>query len=74
MEGGLYRDIFSHRATTAFHWNRVTKPATYTVEERDFDLVVGNATVTPTYDPHCVNGDVVEGCGEFVMGRPLCRC
>lgn len=67
MEGGLYRDIFSHRATTAFHWNRVTKPATYTVEERDFDLVVGNATVTPTYDPHCVNGDVVEGCAPKVV-------
>ena len=74
MEGGLYRDIFSHRLTTAFHWHRVKEPHTYSVEERDFDLVVGNATVTPTYDPHCVNGDVVEGCGEFAMGLPLFRC
>ena len=84
MEGGLYRDIFSHRfvvlflfdryccahrssrpiplrITTAEHWNRVVKPGAYTAEERDFDLVVGNATVTPTYDPHCSN-DVSEGC------------
>jgi len=62
MEGGLYRDIFSHRMTTAFHWNRVTKPASFSIEQRDFDLVVGNVTVTPTYDPHCINGDVREGC------------
>jgi len=62
MEGGLYRDIFSHRMTTAFHWNRVTKPGAFSVEQRDFDLVVGNATVRPTYDPHCINGDVAEGC------------
>jgi len=61
MEGGLYRDIFSHRMTTAHHWHRVVKPGLYTVEERDFDLVVGNATVTPTYDPHC-SYDMSEGC------------
>ncbi|EJK54139.1 hypothetical protein THAOC_26298, partial [Thalassiosira oceanica] len=41
--------------------NRVVKPGLYTVEERDFDLVVGNATVTPTYDPHC-SYDMSEGC------------
>lgn len=67
MEGGLYRDIFSHRMTTAFHWNRVVEPMTYTVEERDFDLVVGNRTVKPTYNPHCINGDVTEGCAPKVV-------
>ena len=36
-------------------------PGAYSVEERDFDLVVGNATVTPTYDPHC-SKDMSEGC------------
>ncbi|EJK72084.1 hypothetical protein THAOC_06425 [Thalassiosira oceanica] len=49
------------RMTTAHHWHRVVKPGTYTVKERDFDLVVGNATVTPTYDPHC-SYDMSEGC------------
>jgi len=72
MEGGLYRDIFSHRMTTAFHWNRVTQPLSFTVEQRDFDLVVGNVTVTPTYDPHCINGDVREGCGEL-LSIVFCR-
>ena len=38
-------------------------PTVYTREEVDYDLVVGaNTVVTPSYDPHCANGDVSGGC------------
>jgi len=57
------RDIFTHKITTPEHWNMLMIPGGYTREELDYDLVVGPDTVvTPSYDPHCVNGDVTDGC------------
>ena len=39
------------------------QPTKYKREELEYDLVVGNETiVTPSYDPHCTNGDVSGGC------------
>lgn len=38
-------------------------PHNFKREQLDYDLVVGaDAVVTPTYDPHCANGDVSAGC------------
>ena len=63
MEGGLLRDMFTHKLTTAEHWNMLMMPTKYTRDELDYDLVVGNETVvTPSFDPHCMNGDVSDGC------------
>jgi hypothetical protein len=63
MEGGLMRDMFNHKTTTPEHWNMLMMPTVYTKEELDYDLVVGADTVvTPSYDPHCANGDVSGGC------------
>ena len=62
MEGGLMRDIFTHQLTTPEHWYMSMMPTVYTREELDYDLVIGNQTVTPNYDPHCTNGDVTDGC------------
>ena len=57
------RDIFTHKITTPKHWYMLMMPTVYTREELDYDLVVGADTiVTPSYDPHCINGEVTDGC------------
>ena len=56
------RDIMTHKITTPEHFNMFLDPFRYTREEMEYDTVVGNATVTPSYDPHCTNGDVSGGC------------
>ena len=62
-EGGLMRDMFTHKITTAEHWNMLMMPTVYSRDELDYDRVVGrNTRVTPTYDPHCADGDVTQGC------------
>jgi len=56
MEGGLMRDIFTHKITTPEQWNMVTKPTVYKKTDVAFDLIVGNDTdVEPSKDPHCIN-------------------
>ena len=62
MEGGLMRDIYTHQLTTPEHWYMLMMPTVYTREELDYDLVVGNQTVTPNYDPHCEGSKVTDGC------------
>ena len=63
MEGGLMRDIFTHKITIPEHWYMLMMPTVYTRAELDYDLVVGADTVvTPRFDPHCINGDVTDGC------------
>lgn len=43
-------------------------PTVYTRAELDYDLVVGADTVvTPSYDPHCTNGDVTSGCAPVAV-------
>ena len=62
MEEGLMRDIFSHKITTPEHWYMLMQPTAYSRDESAYDLIVGADTVvTPSYDPHCVNG-VSGGC------------
>ena len=53
--------MFSKKVTTAQHWYMLMQPTRYTKDEMTYDLIVGNATVTPAYDPHCLN-DVSGGC------------
>ena len=61
MEGGLLRDIFTHKTTTKEHWDMLMMPTVYTRAELDYDLVVGADTVvTDAYDPNCAT--VTEGC------------
>ena len=62
MEGGLMRDIYTHKMTTPIHWNMLMIPAGFSREEVDYDVIVGNKTVTPSYDYHCTNGDISGGC------------
>lgn len=61
MEGGLMRDMFTHKITTPEHWYMLMQPTRYTKHEMRYDLIVGNQTVQPAYDPHCLN-DVTAGC------------
>ena len=61
MEGGLMRDIFSHKLTTPEHWNMLLKPTEYKKNEIAYDFIVGGKVVTPSYDPHCIN-DLSGGC------------
>ena len=61
MEEGLLRDIFTHKITTPEHWALLMMPTAYSKDEVAYDLIVGNATVTPSFDPHCVD-DVSGGC------------
>ena len=57
------RDIFTHKITTPEHWYMLMMPTVYTRAELDYDLVVGADTiVAPSFDPHCINGDVTDGC------------
>ena len=53
--------MFTHKITTPEHWYMLMQPTVYTKEEMAYDLIVGNQTVTPSYDPHCVN-DISGGC------------
>ena len=67
MEGGLMRDIFSHRITTPEHWQRLLVASAFSPEALDYDLVVGPDTVvTPDYDPHCIN-DMPDGCEPVLV-------
>jgi len=63
MEGGLQRDIFTHKITTDKHWQMLMRPEVYHRSELEYDLVVGADTVvTPNYDSHCGNGEISGGC------------
>ena len=60
---GLYRDMFTHKTTTPEHFAMLMQPFNFRREQLDYNLVVGADTVvTPSYDPHCTNGDVSGGC------------
>lgn len=60
---GLLRDVFTHKITTPEHYSMLMMPHNFKRSELDYDLVVGSDTVvTPSYDPHCENGDVSAGC------------
>ncbi|EJK48025.1 hypothetical protein THAOC_33214 [Thalassiosira oceanica] len=65
MEGGLMRDIYTHRITTPHHWNMVVMPTAYTRDELEYDSVVGDEIVTPSYDPMCAT--VTDGCAPAAV-------
>lgn len=63
MEGGLMRDMYTHKTTTAEHWNMILIPSAYPKEVVAYDVIVGAGTVVdPTYDSHCTNVDISSGC------------
>ena len=66
MEGGLMRDMFTNKITTKQHWDMLMLPTAYTKAELDYDVVVGNQSVTPTYDPHCIY-DMPAGCEPILI-------
>ena len=66
MEGGLLRDIMTHRLTTKSHWERQMQPSEYTESELAFQDFVGNIEVPMTYDEHCLN-EVPGGCEPVVV-------
>merc|ERR1711966_174466 len=53
----------THRLTTAEHWDDLLVQPFKTKEELAYENYVEPGTViTPSYDPHCVNMDITEGC------------
>ncbi|KAL7540830.1 hypothetical protein ACHAWF_006793 [Thalassiosira exigua] len=63
MEGGLMRDIFTHQLTTVEHWTDLTLKPFFSRAELAYENYVSNETVvTPSYDPHCANGEISGGC------------
>ena len=66
MEGLLMRDMFTNKISTKQHWYMLMVPTAHTNEELDFDVVVGNQIVTPTYDPHCID-DMPDGCEPVLI-------
>lgn len=63
MEGGLLRDIFTHKKVTQDHWNELMIRPFYSREELAFDRFGDpNAVVSDTYDPHCAKGEISNGC------------
>lgn len=61
MEGGLLRDIFTHKITTPYHWSLLMMPTVYSKSEVAYDRIVGNQTVSPVFDPNCAS-KVSSGC------------
>ena len=57
------RDIFTHKLTTPEHWHMLMLPTAYSKDELEYRLFVSNETaVEPSYDPHCGNGEITDGC------------
>jgi len=54
MEGGIMRDIQSHELTTFEHFKRQMQPGPYTESGKAFQDFVGNVTVQPELDDHCI--------------------
>ena len=69
MEGGLKRDVFTHKITTSEHWDMLMMPKIYTKAEVDYNTVIGSKTIVPTSDFHCVsdNGQISTGCEPIAV-------
>jgi len=65
MEGGIMRDIMTHELTTYEHFQRQKHPGPYTESGQAFMELVGNATVQPELDDHCIL-DMPDGSCEPV--------
>ncbi len=65
MEGGLMRDIFSHKLTTPEHWYLLMQPTAYSKDESAYDRIVGEGVVITekSYDPPCgTEHKILGGC------------
>jgi len=62
MEGGLMRDVYSNKITTPEHWKMFQLPHHYSRDEISYERIVGDQEVLPSYDPHCTNRDITNGC------------
>jgi len=63
MEGGLLRDIFTHKLVTKEHWDDLMLKFAYPRDQLGYDMYVSNTTkISPTYDPHCAQGEITNGC------------
>eukprot|EP00584_Thalassiosira_punctigera_P017367 CAMPEP_0172548244 /NCGR_PEP_ID=MMETSP1067-20121228/17578_1 /TAXON_ID=265564 ORGANISM="Thalassiosira punctigera, Strain Tpunct2005C2" /NCGR_SAMPLE_ID=MMETSP1067 /ASSEMBLY_ACC=CAM_ASM_000444 /LENGTH=588 /DNA_ID=CAMNT_0013335439 /DNA_START=104 /DNA_END=1870 /DNA_ORIENTATION=+ len=64
MEGGLLRDIFTHKLITKEHWDDLKRKFAHQQEELDYDNYVSNSTgpISPAYDAHCAQGEITNGC------------
>lgn len=61
MEGGLLRDVLTHKTTTLEHFTQLMNPGTTPRQQLTWDYVVGNETIViDTIDPMC--SKVTEGC------------
>jgi len=72
MEDGLMRDMYTKKITTKEHWDLLMRPEATSRDQMTYEQIVGDAEVTPTRDPHCVN-DISEGCSpiEVVSAEKL---
>jgi len=62
LEGGLFRDVFTHELTNAEHHTRLRLPHIYSEAElRSFQENVEN-DIAPTYDEHCGPGKDMNLC------------
>jgi len=67
MEGGLMRDIPSHRPVTEdFFKKMLTIPGPYYESGMGYSEVIANTTIPLTYDPHCLN-DMPNGHCEPIL-------
>lgn len=54
MEGGLMRDVFTHKLTAPRHWHMLMQPTKYTRAELEFSKVVGDGwSSIASFDPNC---------------------
>lgn len=57
------RDIFTHKLTSKEHWDDLLKKPFYSRADLDYNNYVSSGTVVPpSYDPHCANGEISDGC------------
>ncbi len=73
MEGGLMRDVFTNNITTPEHWEMFQLPHHYSRSDMAYESVVGDEEVTPSYDLHCTNDDITNGCfpAQIISGEHL---
>ena len=68
MEGGLRRDIFSHKLTSKEHWEDLLAKPFYTRQELAYENYVPNGTsVEPSFDEHCTNVEITSGCEPIAV-------
>lgn len=61
LQGGLMRDVVTHKPTTYEHWVMLQDSSLYSPSQRSYESVVADGIVTPQYDPNCIE-KVREGC------------